>query len=112
MILILLQHVVACIWVYIGRFDEGSKDNWIYQKGYLEMQDLDLYITSFYFTVTTIMTVGYGDITAYSMMERLLCILLMLIGVVAFSFATGAISSIITNQDSVDAKLREKLATL
>ena len=76
------------------------------------MEDVDLYITSFYFTVTTIMTVGYGDITAYSMIERCLCILLMLIGVVALSFATGAISSIITNQDSADAKLREKLATL
>jgi hypothetical protein len=48
-------------------------------------------------TVITITTVGYGDITAYSMTERLLCIVLMLIGVVAFSFATGAISSIITN---------------
>jgi hypothetical protein len=76
------------------------------------MGDLDLYVTSYYFIVTTIMTVGYGDITAYSITERLLCIMLMLIGVVAFSFATGAISSIITNQDSVDARLREKLATL
>jgi hypothetical protein len=59
------------------------------------MEDLDLYVTSFYFTVTTIMTVGYGDITAYSLMERLLCILLMLTGVVSFSYATGSISSII-----------------
>lgn len=76
------------------------------------MHVIDLYITSFYFTVTTIMTVGYGDITAYSSMERILCIFLMLIGVVAFSFATGAISSIISNQDSAEAKLREKMETL
>jgi len=92
LILFLLQHVVACIWVYFGRFDEGSKMSWIYQKDYLEMDNIDLYITSFYFTVTTIMTVGYGDITAYSMIERLLCIMLMLIGVLAFSYATSAIS--------------------
>jgi hypothetical protein len=58
------------------------------------------------------MTVGYGDITAFSMIEKVICIFLMLIGVVAFSFATGAISSIITNQDSAEANLREKLATL
>jgi hypothetical protein len=31
------------------------------------------------------------------MIERVICIFLMLIGVVAFSFATGAFSSIITN---------------
>jgi hypothetical protein len=36
----------------------------------------------------------------------------MLIGVIAFSFATGAISSIISNQDSAEAKLREKMETL
>ena len=64
MVLILLQHVVACIWVYTGRFDESSKNNWIYHNGYMAMSELDLYVTSFYFTVTTIMTVGYGDITA------------------------------------------------
>jgi Ion channel len=61
------------------------------------MYVVDLYITSFYFTVTTIMTVGYGDITANSSLEKIICIFLMLIGVVAFSFATGAISSIISN---------------
>ena len=76
------------------------------------MTPTELYVTSFYFTVTTIMTVGYGDITAKTMPEKLLCILLMLIGVVAFSFATGSISSIITNQDSAEAKLKEKMLTL
>ena len=58
------------------------------------------------------MTVGYGDITAKSMPEKLLCILLMLIGVISFSFATGAISSIISSSDSTAAKLKEKINTL
>ncbi len=49
------------------------------------------------------MTVGYGDITAQSIPEKFVCIILMLIGVVAFSFATGSISSIITSQDTKDA---------
>jgi biopolymer transport protein ExbB/TolQ len=76
------------------------------------LEEVELYVTSFYFTVTTIMTVGYGDITARSLAEKLLCILLMLIGVISFSFATGAISSIITNQDTAEAKLKEKMQTL
>ena len=112
MILILLQHVVACVWVYVAKFNDGSKENWIYSKGLTDMAVVDLYITSFYFTVTTIMTVGYGDITAISGLEKVICIFLMLIGVVAFSFATGAISSIISNQDSAESKLREKMETL
>ena len=35
-----------------------------------------------------------------------------IIGVIAFSFATGALSSIISNYDSTEAKLKERIATL
>ena len=76
------------------------------------MGELELYFTSFYFTVTTIMTVGYGDITAQSLIEKIVCIVVMSIGVVAFSFATGSISSIISNSDSKAAMLKEKMKTL
>jgi Ion channel len=45
--------------------------------------------------VTTILTVGYGDISAFTMSEKIYCVILMLIGVFSFSFATGALASII-----------------
>ena len=69
-------------------------------------------MTSFYFTVTTIMTVGYGDITPDSVSEKIITVMLMLIGVVLFSYATGSISSIISSADSEDARLKEKMETL
>ena len=59
------------------------------------MDEAELYLTSFYFTITTIVTVGYGDITAVSMIEKIVSIFLMITGVVAFSFATGILASII-----------------
>ncbi len=62
--------------------------------------------------MTTIVTVGFGDIHAYNSGEQIICIFLMLIGVISFSFATGALSSIISNYDSSQAKLKEKIATL
>ena len=54
-------------------------------------------MTSFYFTITTIVTVGYGDITAISVIEKIVAVLLMITGVIAFSFATGTLASIIQN---------------
>ena len=71
--------------------------------------DFELYITAFYFTVTTLVTVGYGDITPYSVEEKALCIFLMLIGIVSFSFTTGTLASIITSIDSQEAHLKEKI---
>ena len=62
--------------------------------------------------MTTIVTVGYGDIHAYSVGEKFISIFLMIIGVISFSFATGSLSSIISNYDASQAKLKEKMATL
>jgi hypothetical protein len=76
------------------------------------MEDGELYVTSFYYTTTTILTVGYGDITAVSLTEKLLCIILMIIGVISFSFATGSLSSIISNYDSEEASLKYKISKL
>jgi len=78
----------------------------------VDSENSDLYVTAFYFTVTTLVTVGYGDITAYSFEEKIFAIFLMLLGVVSFSFATGSIASIITSYDSQTAMLKEKIATL
>ena len=96
----------------MAKFNLNSKVNWIFHGDYNDLEEFELYITSYYFTVTTIMTVGYGDITAQSLGEKLLAILLMLIGVVAFSFATGSISSIIANADTAEDKLRAKMEIL
>ncbi len=67
---------------------------------------------SFYFTVTTLVTVGYGDITPVNIVENLMAVLIMLMGVMCFSFATGTISNLITSYDSQEALLKEKIATL
>ena len=48
---------------------------------------------------------GYGDISAMNIIERIVSIILMLIGVLSFSFATGSLSSIMSNYDQANAKL-------
>lgn len=77
----------------------GGKENWIYQGSYQDLSDGELYLTAVYFTVTTIVTVGYGDVSAHNSGEKGFCIFLMLLGVVSFSFATGSVASIIASLD-------------
>lgn len=73
---------------------------------------LDLYFTSYYFTVTTITTVGYGDISGNSSIERVICFFLHLIGVLTYSFASGSLTSIIANYDSYNEQNADKLNIL
>ena len=64
----------------------------------------ELYLTSFYFTTTTVTTVGYGDFSASTVAEKIFCIIMMLIGVIAFSLSSASLSSLLTNYDSSNAK--------
>jgi hypothetical protein len=107
-----LNHCTACIWIFIGRMNDDSKDNWIFRREYTDTDSYDLYVTAMYFTVTTVLTVGYGDITAYSVGEKIFCIFLMVVGVISFSFATGTLSSLIASIDERDAAQKEKIVTL
>jgi len=62
-------------------------------------EGFNLYILSAYFTVTTVATVGYGDITPVNTNERVFCIVLMVVGVSSFTFVSGALSSILSSYD-------------
>jgi len=73
---------------------------------------MDLYASSIYFVMQTITTVGYGDISIVTPTERIICILLQLIGVISFSFASGSLTSIIANIDIDDNKNQDKIDTL
>jgi hypothetical protein len=81
---------------------------------YLELKytEKELYWTSFYWTVTTITTVGYGDISGGNNMERIFCSVVMIVGVFAFSFANGSLASIMSNYDSSNAGYIEKMEIL
>jgi hypothetical protein len=85
---------------------------WIYLNNYQDLDNFDLYVRSFYFIVTTITTVGFGDITGGNTAEMLFAVTIMIIGVIAFSFATGSLTSIFSSFDKSQAKFKAKLSIL
>ena len=110
---LLLCHIASCGWIVVALYEEENFENtWINDEDVKYLGGFDLYVASFYFTVTTITTVGYGDIHAYSKLEFIIGIILKIFGVIGFSFASGALSAIIQNLDATQAKLQEKMQTL
>jgi len=72
------------------------------------MGPYEVYIHAFYFVVTTMTTVGYGDMSANTTVERIFCIVLMVLGVIVFTFISGALSSVLSNFDSSTAAAAEQ----
>ncbi len=55
---------------------------------------------------------GYGDLTSATPSEQGFCIVLMLIGVVAYSVAISSFTSIMSVSDQKEQRLRHKLRLL
>lgn len=56
------------------------------------------WVDDFYFAIVTLTTVGYGDVTPKTYNEKVLAIILILIGVFVFSVITALMSSFLTDR--------------
>ena len=109
---ILMIHIFCCIWIFIGKFNSDSYDNWIHAQGMNDHSNFEMYTTSFYWAVTTLATVGYGDIRAYNTNEMIVCCIVMILGVFLYSYTIGSITALISNLDSRKAQMNRKLEIL
>ena len=112
-LIFLLIHLITCFWVFMGGFySTETSQNWIQQYSFQNYSDLDMYIIALYWTVTTLVTVGYGDICATNTSERIYVTVIMIIGIFMYSYTVSSISTIISTLDTRKAKLNSKLDLL
>ena len=102
-VFILIAHIITCLWIFSASFYTDSEGTWM-EGEYAAMDSRDQYLTSFYFTITTITTVGYGDISGSTNVEKIFCILMMLTGVISFSVLSGSLANILQNYDVSNAQ--------
>ncbi len=79
----ILFHVTACLWVLVYQNAKLFNDDavtWVDASisagKMIDNSTSELYSVSMYFCITTITTVGYGDISGNNYSERLFCSLL------------------------------------
>ncbi|MAZ48028.1 MAG: hypothetical protein CME65_05665 [Halobacteriovoraceae bacterium] len=94
----LLIHWIACGWMMIHPRTVAG--------------DTDFYILSLYWTVTTLTTVGYGDITPNTNLQRLFTMGVMLVGVGVYGVIIGQVSRLMMLADKYTEERKEKMANL
>ena len=102
-------HFVASLFIFIGR---NHYPNWIYSNHLENLSFIHIYITSIYYLIATVTTVGYGDITPSNEGERWFGLIILIVGIIVYSFAVAGISNYIKEIDDKNADYNKKLKIL
>ncbi|CAG0879230.1 unnamed protein product [Cyprideis torosa] len=127
----LVAHWLACIWYTIGRNDaeSGLKYSWpwkvantTHQPFHFELSNETLkseliegpdrstmYVTSLYFTMTCMTSVGFGNVAAETDNEKIFTICMMVIGALLSATIFGHVTTIIQQMTSATAVYHDML---
>lgn len=93
--IILIAHWIACIWIFIARY-EG-------------LATIPNYIDAIYWCITTITTVGYGDISPVTDLQKTLTMVAMFLGVAVYGYVIGNVASLLSNIDKTKANYLKQI---
>ena len=109
LIFFLFVHLFICFHIYLSF---QNYPNWIININIMNKTFLTKYITSFYFMITTMTTVGYGDIVSISFIERLYNIILLVIGTTLYTYLISKMGNYLRDQSHEQIKLSNDLNIL
>jgi CRP-like cAMP-binding protein len=104
-LLCIIVHSMTCFLYLLALNEDIGLEN-----TYLTNSTLDIdqaYVKTLYYIITTISTVGYGDIGPKTSKEIAFIMFVEFIGVMIFAYLTGSVTSIITNLNQREKKLSE-----
>ena len=102
-------HLCTCFFIFIGR---NEFQGWIIQNNLQDKNFADLYIASLYYQMTTLTTVGYGDISANVGPEKFYGIFILIVGTCAYSWILTYISNYIKKNNEKFLDFEEKIKVL
>jgi hypothetical protein len=107
--ILVITNWISAAWLWIG-LSEKSGANWIARAGLQSESHAKQYLMSVYWSVTTLASVGYGDITPKTNLEIIAAIFVMGAGVLLFAFAIGNVVAFAKQLDDGKSEYRMKEA--
>ena len=105
-----IAHWTACWWYFVGDQDSAiHSTTWVTAARVIDSSYGTKYITSLYWAFTTMTTVGYGDITPFTINEKIYAMFTMILACGVFAYTVGSIGSLVSKQNAVENAYREQI---
>ena len=103
-------HLLSCIFIFLAQLEFP---NWVYTYNFQFNYDkIHIYLAAFYYICATVFTVGYGDINSVSSYEKFYNLILLVFGMVVYSYIISALSNYVQSVDNKTLEYKNKLSIL
>ncbi|XP_072033698.1 voltage-gated delayed rectifier potassium channel KCNH8-like isoform X2 [Amphiura filiformis] len=123
----MMAHWLACIWYVIGEQEMGTNSvnwtlGWLYELG--ERMDDPIfnksggpdtdskYIAALYYTLSSLTSVGFGNVSANTDVEKIFTIVVMLIGALSHAAIFGNVTAIVQRMYARRSQYHQKVRDL
>lgn len=111
-LIFVVAHFAACGWHFLGLIPDSQFGSWIDRWDVSNQSVGFMYLSSLYWSYTTLVTCGYGDISPRGSLEISWAMSFQLIGAILFSYTTASIATLITEEDEEERIYKERILKL
>jgi len=97
---------MACLWFFQAKLSNFPSDCWVHAEDLIDADPGRQYLVAFYWAFQTLTTVGYGDVTVGTDLEKILAVCWMIFGVGFYSYTIGNMTSMIASFDEDNQELQ------
>ncbi|EWS71163.1 cation channel family transporter (macronuclear) [Tetrahymena thermophila SB210] len=107
--ILLLAHISGCIFILIG---QQSKYNQSWLTKFQNQGDIDIYVASIFWSIITMITIGYGDIVPQSTNERVYVIFVAFVSCGVFAYSINTIGETVREKKRNEEEYNKKIVQL